>query len=116
VSTRASLRNGGTAGGFRALGDATRWRILQLLAGGELCVCDLTASIDIPQPLLSHHLRTLREAGFIRARKEGRWSYYSLVPEQVAACAEALGATLATYDAAARNGKPGCACRTGTGR
>lgn len=111
-----AARRAESAGGFRALGDGTRMRILELLAHGELCVCELTAAIDIPQPLLSHHLRILREAGFIRARKDGRWSYYALNPERLEACVCSLEAALTTYDEAARNGKPGCACRTGTGR
>jgi ArsR family transcriptional regulator len=89
-------------------------RILELLAGGELCVCDLTAAIDIPQPLLSHHLRILRVAGFITVRKDGRWSYYALKRDRLAACVSTLDATLSTYDESARQGKPGCACRTGT--
>jgi ArsR family transcriptional regulator len=111
-----AARRTDSAGGFRALGDGTRMRILELLANGELCVCDLTAAIDIPQPLLSHHLRILREAGFITARKDGRWSYYALNPERLEACVCTLEAALATYDASARKGKPGCACRTGTER
>jgi ArsR family transcriptional regulator len=106
-----TTRQAATATGFRALGDATRIRILELLARGEQCVCDLTEAIDIPQPLLSHHLRILREAGFITARKDGRWSYYALDPERLEACIGTLGAALATYDASARKGKPGCACR-----
>lgn len=65
---------------FRALGDETRLAIVQLLAHGEHCVCELQAHLDVPQPLLSHHLKTLREAGLISARREGRWNYYALRP------------------------------------
>jgi ArsR family transcriptional regulator len=108
---KATTRQATTATGFRALGDTTRIRILELLARGELCVCDLTAAIEIPQPLLSHHLRILREAGFITARKDGRWSYYALKPERLEVCVGTLEAALTTYDASARKGKPGCACR-----
>jgi ArsR family transcriptional regulator len=97
--------------GFRALGDPTRMRILDVLAGGERCVCELTGAMDLPQPLLSHHLKTLREAGFLHARKEGRWTYYRLDPERLEACVCALEEALAKYDAAAEQGKPGCACR-----
>jgi ArsR family transcriptional regulator len=96
---------------FRALGDPTRLKLLDLLAGGERCVCELTATMDLPQPLLSHHLKTLREAGFIHARKEGRWAYYRLDPERLEACICALEEALGKYDAAAAQGKPGCACR-----
>jgi ArsR family transcriptional regulator len=96
---------------FRALGDPTRLRILDLLSGGERCVCELTGTLDLAQPLLSHHLKTLREAGFIHARKEGRWTYYRLDPERLEACVCALEEALTKYAAAAEQGKPGCACR-----
>ena len=100
-----------TAQQFRALGDPTRMRLLELLAGGERCVCDVVEHMRIPQPLLSHHLKTLREAGFLHARKEGRWTYYRLGPEQLEACVCVLDDALRKYDAAAEQGKPGCACR-----
>jgi ArsR family transcriptional regulator len=96
---------------FRALGDPTRLRILELLAGGERCVCDVVEHMDIPQPLLSHHLKTLKAAGFLIARKAGRWSYYRLDPERLEACICALEEALAKYDKAAEKGKPGCVCR-----
>jgi ArsR family transcriptional regulator len=99
------------AQGFRALGDPTRLKLLELLAAGERCVCELTAAMDVVQPLLSHHLKTLREAGFIHARKDGRWTYYRLDPERLEACVCALEEALSAYDAAAVAGKPGCACR-----
>ncbi len=68
---------------FRALADATRLRILNLLldAGSELCCCELTDSLEEPQYNVSKHLKTLRQAGLIEGRQEGRWVYYS-VPEQ----------------------------------
>lgn len=99
------------AQGFRALGDPTRLKLLELLAGGERCVCELTGAMDLAQPLLSHHLKTLREAGFIRARKEGRWTYYRLDPERLEACVCTLEEALTAYDEAAQAGRPGCSCR-----
>ena len=63
---------------FHALSDPRRLRILDLLRGGEQCVCDLQADLDIGQSLLSFHLKTLRDAGFVTMRKEGRWSHYQL--------------------------------------
>lgn len=62
----------------RALADDTRFRILEALVGTETCVCELADRLDVPQPLLSHHLKTLREAGLVRAAKRGRWMFYSL--------------------------------------
>jgi ArsR family transcriptional regulator len=63
---------------FRALSDRTRLRILHLLRGGELCVCDLVEVLGAPQPLVSRHLGYLRRAGLVQARKEGLWMYYRL--------------------------------------
>ena len=99
-----------TATRFRALGDPTRLRILELVAQGEQCVCELASAIDIPQPLLSHHLKILRQSGFITMRKEGRWNYYAMNRERLEACVCALEEALATYDESARLGRPGCAC------
>ncbi|MBF0568823.1 MAG: metalloregulator ArsR/SmtB family transcription factor [Nitrospirae bacterium] len=63
---------------FGALSDETRLRIIKLLEMGELCVCDITAALDMSQPKVSFHLSTLKEAGLIRDRKDGKWVYYSL--------------------------------------
>jgi ArsR family transcriptional regulator len=63
---------------FRALGDPTRLDILTRLVGGEECVCNLTDVLETGQSLLSFHLRTLKEAGLVRDRREGRWVYYSI--------------------------------------
>ena len=63
---------------FKVLGDKTRLRILSLLQGRELCVCDLTEVFEISQPWLSQHMRRLRQAGFVNERRGGQWTYYSL--------------------------------------
>lgn len=63
---------------FKALSDETRLRIIKLLEQGELCVCDITAALDMVQPKVSFHLCTLKEAGFIKDRKQGKWIHYSL--------------------------------------
>ena len=65
---------------FQALADEKRLRVLELLGGGELCVCELAEALELSQPLLSFHLRTLREAGLVSARRKGRWVHYSLNP------------------------------------
>jgi ArsR family transcriptional regulator len=65
---------------FHALSDETRLGILEKLQSGEQCVCDLQDDLDAAQSRLSFHLRVLREAGLVADRKEGRWSYYSIVP------------------------------------
>ena len=67
------------AEGFRALGDPHRLQILNLLLRcGEMCVCETMLALEISQSNLSFHLKTLKQAGFIKARKSGRWMYYSL--------------------------------------
>ena len=63
---------------FKALSDETRLRIIKLLEEGELCVCDITAALDMVQPKVSFHLSTLKEAGIIKDRKQGKWIHYSL--------------------------------------
>ena len=63
---------------FQALSDARRLRIIDLLRGGERCVCDLQADLQCAQSLLSFHLKALRDAGLVLSRKDGRWAYYGL--------------------------------------
>ncbi len=63
---------------FRAFADRTRLRILNLLLRGELCVCDIVSTLDIPQPSVSRHLAYLRKAGLVEARKDGLWMHYKL--------------------------------------
>lgn len=63
---------------FKALSDETRLRILKLLEHGELCVCDIIAVLKMSQPKVSFHLGILKEAGFVKDRKEGRWIHYSI--------------------------------------
>ena len=69
---------------FHALSDETRLKLLECLKGGEECVCDLTQILDAGQSRLSFHLKTLKDAGLVRDRKDGRWVRYSLEPEAVA--------------------------------
>jgi len=63
---------------FRAFSDKTRLRILHMLGGGEVCVCDLVSVLNVPQPKVSRHLRYLRRAGLVQSRKDGLWSFYKL--------------------------------------
>jgi ArsR family transcriptional regulator len=65
---------------FHALSDETRLRIVQLLSHGERCVCELTDVLDSAQSRLSFHLKTLKDAGLVEDRREGRWTYYRLRP------------------------------------
>jgi ArsR family transcriptional regulator len=63
---------------FKALGDATRLRILGLLLAGEVCVCDIHESLKIPQPKASRHLAYLRRAGLVSTRRDGLWIHYRM--------------------------------------
>ena len=63
---------------FSALSDETRLRILNLLAEGELCVCDLITVLKEPQSKISRHLGYLRRAKLVEAKKEGLWMHYRL--------------------------------------
>jgi ArsR family transcriptional regulator len=63
---------------FRALGDETRLRLLEHLTAGERSVADLMELTELGQSLVSHHLRSLREAGLVRDRRDGRWVFYSI--------------------------------------
>jgi len=63
---------------FKAFCNETRARIVEQLLPGERCVCEITAALDVSQPLISHHLATLRDAGFVRQRGEGARTYYSI--------------------------------------
>lgn len=77
-----------TARWFHALSDETRLRIIEILGRGECCVCDLQTTLDAQQSRLSFHLKTLKEAGLVTDRREGRWNYYTLVPEVLDQMAE----------------------------
>lgn len=64
---------------FDALSDPTRRMMLALLAReGELCVCELSAALEIVQPKISRHLAVLRDAGWVLPRREGTWMHYRL--------------------------------------
>jgi ArsR family transcriptional regulator, lead/cadmium/zinc/bismuth-responsive transcriptional repressor len=63
---------------FRILGDPTRVRILDVLAMGELCVCDIAELVDISESAVSHQLRLLRGMRLVRPRRAGRQVYYSI--------------------------------------
>jgi ArsR family transcriptional regulator len=63
---------------FKAFCNSTRAQIIEFLLGGERCVCEMTGLLDQSQPLVSHHLALLREAGLVRMRDEGARTYYSI--------------------------------------
>src|SRR6266480_7782852 len=66
---------------FHALSDETRLEIVGLLSHVERCVCELQDVLEAAQSRLSFHLKTLKDAGLVTDRREGRWVYYSLSRE-----------------------------------
>lgn len=63
---------------FKAFCDETRLAILEMLQSGEKCACVLLEEVEVGQSTLSHHMKILLESGIISARKEGKWTYYSI--------------------------------------
>ena len=78
---------------FAALGDPVRLRLLSLVAeAGEVCSCDLMAPLGRAQPTVSHHTKVLADAGLIAGDRRGRWVWWRVVPERLAAVRAALEA------------------------
>jgi ArsR family transcriptional regulator len=77
---------------LKVLADPARLQILSMLAsaGGEVCVCDLTEPLGLRQPTVSHHMKQLREGGFVSSERRGKWIFYSLVPARIHAVTDAL--------------------------
>ncbi len=76
---------------FAALADPVRLRLLSLIAdASEVCACDLLEPLGKAQPTVSHHTKLLTEVGLITGEKRGRWVWWSIVPERVAALRDAL--------------------------
>jgi arsenate reductase len=88
----------------RALGEPLRWRIVELLAGEQLCVSHLAEELGVAQPLVSHHVKALRAAGLVQAERYRYWTYYRLHPG-------ALRTLAGHLDALARMAPTGIACR-----
>ena len=63
---------------FKAFCDEKRLAILEMLQSGEKCACVLLEKLDISQPTLSHHMKILVDSGIVAARKEGKWTHYSI--------------------------------------
>ena len=63
---------------FKALGDDTRAKIFEMLKGGELCACKILEGLNITQPTLSHHMKILCDCGLVIARKDWKWTHYSI--------------------------------------
>ena len=69
---------------LKALADPIRLQLVESLASGERCVCELTEHLELAQSKLSFHLKVLKDAGLLSARQQGRWTYYALRPAAIA--------------------------------
>jgi ArsR family transcriptional regulator len=81
---------------LKALADPARLRLVSIIAAapsGEVCACDLPALLDRSQPTVSHHLSQLVRAGLIEREQRGKWAWFRLRPERLAAVRAALGGT-----------------------
>jgi ArsR family transcriptional regulator len=63
---------------FKALANQHRVRILEALRDGELCACELQVVLDAPQSTVASHLRELKDAGLVKTRRQGKWTYYRI--------------------------------------
>jgi DNA-binding transcriptional ArsR family regulator len=75
---------------LKAISDPARIRIICALKGGELCVCEIMALLNMPQTMVSHHCKILKVAGIVSDRKAGKWVYYSLADRRVPGMLETI--------------------------
>ena len=68
---------------FAAMGDATRLKMLKIIADEELCSCEVMAALELTQPTTSHHLGILERAGLLSSKRNGKWVFYKIANSQV---------------------------------
>jgi len=90
---------------FKALADANRLMIVDMLSCGELCACKILEKFNITQPTLSHHMKILCDCGLVNGRKEGKWTYYSLNDPAIQ--------ELRSFLCSITSDKENCICREG---
>lgn len=81
---------------LRALADPVRLQLFSAIAnhaGGEACVCDISAGVEVSQPTISHHLKVLRDAGLLTSERRASWVYYAVVPDALTSLTVLLDAT-----------------------
>lgn len=91
---------------FATLADPIRLRCIALIWGeGELCVCELVAALDLPQPKISRHLAVMRDAGILRDRRAAQWVLYALAPEMPTWSRAMIGAAVEVVKAEPQHAK-----------
>ncbi len=88
----------------KALSDANRLKIVEMLVDGEKCACKLLEAFEITQPTLSHHMKVLKDCGLVDIRKDGKWCHYSLDCERLKAFKGFISELSCSV-------KQGCECR-----
>jgi len=89
---------------FKALADVNRLQILEMLSCGEMCACDIIEGLNLTQPTISHHMRLLQQSRLVIARREGKWTMYSINHEVVE--------ELQAFIKATTSYKENCICKT----
>jgi ArsR family transcriptional regulator len=93
---------------LKVLADPLRWRIVELLAVEELCVCHLSEELGVAQPLVSHHLKSLRDADLVTCERWRYWTYYRLKPDRLSDLASSLGSLVSTGPSVGATRRPCC--------
>lgn len=93
---------------LKALAEPFRWRVVELLVGEELCVCHIAEELGVAQPLVSHHLRALRDAGIVESERFRQWTYYRLRPGVLAGVAAHLTSIADTCPTPGDRRRPCC--------
>jgi DNA-binding transcriptional ArsR family regulator len=94
---------------FHALADPIRMEIVSYLRDGEKCVCEIVPHLNLIQPLVSRHLKILKDAGLVRCRKDGTKRMYSIVDQKIYNVIDALSPEL--VDALAKEAFENVSCR-----
>ena len=103
IETRGAEHTGAV---LKALAEPSRWQMVERLSCEELCVCHLAEDLGLAQPLVSHHLKVLRDAGLVESEKHRQWTYYRLRREALDALGERFGAITSCCPAPGERRRP----------
>ena len=95
----------------KAMSDANRLRIIEMLTQGEKCGCNLLEELQVTQPTLSHHMKVLSDCGLVRSYKDGKWQHYSINCEKFKEYKEYIAAITCCGDNSEDNNSKAC-CET----
>jgi ArsR family transcriptional regulator len=79
---------------FKALSDPARLKIIEFLRDGEKCVCEIIPHVNMVQPLVSRHLKILKDCGLVKDRKDGNWRHYSVTDTKIFKIVDAVSRDL----------------------